>query len=1448
MPQAVQIPLQGFMNMDDPQATLPKGHHTFAENISFYNGVAENLLGTTEIVNSYLPSSGTNVIIGGIYDEVKKRIIYFNSNSNNNHGIYIFNTINNTFQRVVQSFVNSSVDFLNFTFNSSNNQNNSIHSVNIIYGEPYNSTLDTGGDLLTFVDTLGRPTKLNIDRYLAGKYTNITRDFIDVAKAPPIMPIKCTYENDNAASGSNFTVTSVLAAVGTGEAVVTFSGTVPVGATINVQVVDGYSGSNDGTIPAQNIIRNWIYTTTGSETLTSLASACATYFNTIQGNDEYGSVVYLYNATSSLGVATIPNNSAATNNSVISTNSYVNNSSANVSVNNLLNSLFQFAYTFIYDDNEESVLSSASITPLPDITFTSNSNTAPNLSSRIALYMETGDVDVKSIRIYGRQTNSGTVGAWFIIDTLQKSYFSISSNSIYRFTFRNDGLYLTADPKFTVLLQDYVPQQTNTQELLDGNTLSYSGITEGYNYIDSNYAITTTNTTLPLYTINGLLFFGYQPKGSNQVTLYLTGVGTNNATTNLPTVLTYPPTTLYVNAVVGNTNVGFNINTSGATTISTILSSLGSAATSAGWTVVTTAANSITLSYTGVLFKNAYPYGLTTNLSSYLPQQLAHYPSSAYSYGVVYYDSKGRTNGVITDVTANITTLPYNTTSSYETLVQVIINNTPPSWATYYHLVRTNTLTYNKYLCWVTNGAICNVGEYVSPEYANYAYLEIDNIYTYNQNLDSTNNVVNYGFSQGDRVRIVGLYNSTGSFTGYTYDYPIVNVVVNPNINGITKTGTFIQIPYPTADITSSFDFPNSSTFIANGYKVADFSNYQIIIYNLAQHEPTTSETNSNVYYEIGQQYGIANAGTSTAYHIGNVGNNIIALTDGDIFTRQRTIPIGATYYPPCNGYGFSNAYATIQIWNNDTSNDITTTNYVIGAQNNQSASLASGSYPNYADNNLFYNKSSNPISIRLRGQTTVYSDAANNITSVGVFLKINTSSNVATTLQIVNNQPITLPNTQYTFNIDATVTIPAGCKASLIFSNYNTVSNLHIGSFVLELDILTNVTINVFDSSFSDSYSLITNNDSRAIVQDRTSLQQYFSTLFRYSEPYQVGTNINNINRFYPANLDEFDKRFGSVVRLKQHGRQLRVHQERKSGVVGVYGQFIKDQTGTNQLVTTDQIITQNNIQYYDFDGGLGNQPSGLVSNGFVDYIPDPVKGVIWRLSQDGGISITTEFKVQTWSGNNLSNYLTNNNYAYGGYSKIIGCWNVKKDKEPEYICTLQSGSGLTGYTIAFNEKRNAFTSFYDFNPDFIICAENELVSFNNGNLYIHNNSSAYNNFYGTQYQSALTIVCNQGNNYRKEFGSLGYNSNQIWTAPNMGDVQTALGQQSNLVIQDMEDTGDGVYVAAFWADNTGNNGVVDGNYLKGVWASVKLSLISSNFAYIQGIYISILDSPKNY
>lgn len=1117
-----------------------------------------------------------------------------------------------------------------------------------------------------------------------------------------------------------------------------------------------------------------------------------------------------------------------------------------VTSNSLVNSLLKFSYTQMYDDFEESVLSSACAMALPSDPFDPMNNTPATRNARIRIYLQTGDQNVTKIRIYGKQTKDGSTTDWFIIDTLIKADLGIPDNSVYQYIFYNNGNYVAADPSFTVLLEDEVPQAANCQALIR-TTIGYAAITEGYPFFNPSIGVVTSAVLDPQFTINGTLFYAYNngafTGSQRQITVVLTGVGINDGFNN-PNVLEKPPFLMVVRAKTGATDRSFSFNNSGAlTSISSILSGVQAAAVTAGWTFVSSSSNSVTLYFpTGdMILQSSYAQGIAVDNSPYKSAQFAFYPQAAYAWGVVYYDVDGRTNGVISNISVQAQMPPVNGTVGR---VQIGLGGyTPPTWAVYYHIVRTDNLTYNKYLDWVSTSAYANTGALIATQYA---YFGLSNIGYYNTQIGATEGVIGYGFSPGDRIRVTGRYAANGTFNLLNFDYAITGVVVNPVVQGQVQVGTFIQISYPVGDI-----IPGAYTFDGT----SDFQNYQILIYSYK----AQNISGQNVYFETGQEYGIGNPGTNAAYHMGNIGDNIVQITDGDIFYRQRTVPVVNEYYINCGTFDQHTTGSTL--WVNPGGGgtpivDNPVWNIVGGT--NTAGGIGATEYPTYAQTDwTIFNKSAQPFSVRLR-QTVVITDKTDGNGQFTLYLKIQLPGNVVSTYPVIPLKTGLAVGVANEYSYDVTVVLPALGKAWLVSIEAN---EIIVAGGIITLNVIRNRVISVFDKSFSDIYSLVTNSDNRPNILDANARQTYFSTLFRFSGTYQLGTNINNTNRFFPNNFDEWEKSFGDVIRMRVRATELRIFQKRRCGHTGIFAKYLKDNSGSNVVVTTDSLISPNNVEYFEGEYGIGNQPDSLCSSGFADYFYDPVKGHLLRLSLDGIQSISELYKVQSFSGGNLPNYLNNYNGQFGGTSVIIGCYNVKSTREGEAIFALQSGAmgakTIPGQSIAFNEKYNAWTSIYDLNPDALVCAENVLYSFSNGQLWVHNNTTNYCNFFGVQFFPSMQLVFNENMVIKKKYLTLSYQGNQIWCCPAVGDIassnfnpQTGLQQLSQLLEVDFE-IDENIRNAAFLYDaNSMSNqqlAIVQGDYLLGNWIQCNLTYRGSQFAFLYLPYIRYAASPKN-
>lgn len=168
--------------------------------------------------------------------------------------------------------------------------------------------------------------------------------------------------------------------------------------------------------------------------------------------------------------------------------------------NNVYGNIFQFAYSYVYDDNQESALSPTSNLPQ----YESVSLNAPYIDPAgtflgndlniININVNTGIDRVKKLNLYVRRNN---IGDWYLAETIDKSELGLSNGAIYTYTFYNDKLPSAADQRFCSRLYDYIPLTAECQSVIDGKRITYSNIKEGYDNIPVDISVS------PVYSYTG---------------------------------------------------------------------------------------------------------------------------------------------------------------------------------------------------------------------------------------------------------------------------------------------------------------------------------------------------------------------------------------------------------------------------------------------------------------------------------------------------------------------------------------------------------------------------------------------------------------------------------------------------------------------------------------------------------------------------------------------------------------------------------------------------------------------------------------------------------------------------------------------------------------------------------------------------------------------------------
>lgn len=1101
-------------------------------------------------------------------------------------------------------------------------------------------------------------------------------------------------------------------------------------------------------------------------------------------------------------------------------------------INNLRKKLFRFKVRWPFDDNDKSVTSTQSEMPLPIAAFDQVTDADATSNCRIAITYLTGPPNVKKIELLASASLGNVMSDFFLIASIDKAVEGIGNNDVATFLFYNNQAYNYIDVTESIQLFDYVPKTTLAQTLLNGNVLSYGNINEGYpNLTDFTYGSNTSNISpgeSPFY-------YGYAWSNliANQDGESAFGVGNIHIVIRGIVISAFLPLDTYTVFMTDGTDISYTLST--GDDAAGVIEGLRVDAISKGYTIISSGDNDL------IVFKNGISLARAWISSDYIGNSIINTSTPAYDWSsrhgwaLVYFDEKERTNGAVYTTGFSVNSSPYTegTLPSDKPLFNASIYHVPPDWAFGYQWLRSKDLTKSKIQQWITDRTYKDSSNITGQ--VKYAYLSIESLNVFVK--ANPGSPLGYGFTTGDRVKMFKRYNADNT-TAYLYyntkDFEIIASVTSPTINGAVRDGQFIKIVLPNTD--GSFDFG------------AGFENYFIEMYTPAQ----SVANGLDVYYEYGERYAIGNPTLSNRFHQGMLQNQAsdyslpatFEFSKGDYYVRLRSVQTGNEFLYNIYAATITGAQVILMGINfvSQTYSDANITTQSI-------AYVGQPVFDPFTDSRWFI-RAIAVTTFRVQGSVILNFPSAQAGSTWSVYLqnRYGEKTYIAQTFDASNAGV-------YTFNVDFYITL----EDDRLFL-------LALGSSTRTVEFLTtNLTFTIdhvipqrmIDQNFSDYFPSIVNSNGRSFVYDSNANSVTYPDMYRWGLAYQKNTNINNANRFYPENFDETNRMHGAIMKMAQQGNELIFFLERKIGHTGVYQKAISDTGGNTSLITTNSIITSNNIQYYDGDFGVGNQATSVVQSGFVFYYVDPIKCKILRLSRDGNTDLTELYKVQTWASENIYQYLNPGNYPFGGVQKILGVFNIRPDNVGEYLL-LRQGAAVAGEIMAFEEKYNSFYGKIDTDCDALVCAENVLYAFRNGVLW-KQSAAAYNNFFGVQKTASITLVFNDSEPVKKVFNALAYQSNRTWTAPTKGDVktnsinsQTFLQQESLIMEEDFDVLENPNRYAAFNRDQNSMSDATlalwEGDYVSGNYIIVRLSIIYNGFSYLYSPYITWKSDPRNF
>jgi len=386
----------------------------------------------------------------------------------------------------------------------------------------------------------------------------------------------------------------------------------------------------------------------------------------------------------------------------------------------------------------------------------------------------------------------------------------------------------------------------------------------------------------------------------------------------------------------------------------------------------------------------------------------------------------------------------------------------------------------------------------------------------------------------------------------------------------------------------------------------------------------------------------------------------------------------------------------------------------------------------------------------------------------------------------------------------------------------------------------------NIDDAAISDFYVSTDDNIGRINIEDLDSQQIHREKTVRFSDVYVKESKLNGLSSYSALNYENIQKGEGPVYKLQRSGRVLLTIQ--RSQVNSLYIEEIVyiDANGNPSLTVSDKVIgtiRPQEMQYGSVHPESVREYAGIV------YWYDVTKGTVIRYSNDG-LTPIGDYKMKSFFRNITRDVLQ---FPIGQIEVIGGYDPLNK----RYLLSFVKRDNLLNFvnrTCGFSEPSNRWNGDYSFIPESMTVTGMDIVSFKDGELWVHDNP-VRNNFFGVQYTSKLGAVSNQDSGKVRNFMAISEESNEVWSCPEIEvppNAQYPSGMMSRLIKQKFVNK-EGVFYSAFLKDMnspnfaTPNEALIGGRDLRGHVLRITLENDSTTPVVLNAINVRYIYSEPS-
>ena len=297
------------------------------------------------------------------------------------------------------------------------------------------------------------------------------------------------------------------------------------------------------------------------------------------------------------------------------------------------------------------------------------------------------------------------------------------------------------------------------------------------------------------------------------------------------------------------------------------------------------------------------------------------------------------------------------------------------------------------------------------------------------------------------------------------------------------------------------------------------------------------------------------------------------------------------------------------------------------------------------------------------------------------------------------------------------------------------------------------------------------------------------------FSQIFNSVSGVNDLNQFIQGEniTKDLNPIYSSIQKLHSRDTNLVTLCEDKCLRILANKDALFNADGNANVTSNNNVLGQ--AVPYVGEFGISKNPESFASYGYRVYFTDKNRGVVLRLSNDG-LEEISRYGMSDFFADNLKESDT----VWGSFDDDKGAYNVSLSKlSNEWSSKLEDGvinsnvttiTNPTSTTISFKESVKGWESRKNFSEEGGITLNDRYYTFKNGIAWEHRVPGvAQNNLYGTQYDSAVTLLINEMPAVVKKYKTLNYTGSQsrkyVYSNNNYDGLNIA--EVSELQLQDL-------------------------------------------------------------